>query len=171
MSQSLGNYIGVSDDAADMFGKTMSIPDGLMPEWFRLAANLDDEEVDRISADLASGSLHPNEAKRRLARGVVSLYWGEEAAVEAEAGFDQVFREGGVPDDIPVHRLPSEDPIQLPALIRDVFGMSGSEARRLIEQGAVRVDDRVIDTAEVPRGSLLGSVIKVGKRRFARLAD
>jgi tyrosyl-tRNA synthetase len=171
MSQSLGNYIGVADDAADMFGKTMSIPDGLMPEWFRLAADLDDDEVDAISADLASGSLHPNEAKRRLARGVVGLYWGEGAAVEAEAGFDQVFREGGVPDDIPVHRLPSADPIQLPALIRDVFGMSGSEARRLIDQGAVRVDDRVVDKSEVPRGSLLGSVIKVGKRRFARLAD
>ena len=169
MSQSLGNYIGVEDDPTDMFGKTMSIPDNAMGEWFRLAADFDEESTAEIEAGLASGELHPNEAKRQLARSVVDLYWGETAASEAEAAFDQVFKEGGVPDDIDEAKLPEDDPVSLPALIRAVFGISGGEARRMIEQGAVRVDGQVIVEQEVPRADLDGRIIKVGKRRFARL--
>lgn len=169
MSQSLGNYIGVADEPGEMFGKTMSIPDELMGQWFRLAANLDEDDVVGIEADLASGSLHPNEAKRHLARAVVSLYWGDEAAGAAESAFDTVFKDHGTPDDIAEFQLPADDPVHLPSLIRDVFRLSGSEARRLIDQGAVRVSDQVIDSQELPRGDLEGSVLKVGKRRFARL--
>ena len=107
MSQSIGNYIGVEDEPGEMFGKTMSIPDQVMPEWFRLAADFDPDEVDRIEAGLASGELHPGETKRQLARAVTALYWGADAAVEAEAGFDQVFRHGGTPEDIEDFLLPA----------------------------------------------------------------
>ena len=98
MSQSLGNYIGVEDEPSEMFGKTMSIPDEVMGQWFRLAADLDPEEVDEIESALRSGELHPNEAKRRLGREIVGLYWDEQAAIRAEEGFDQVFRRGEAAD-------------------------------------------------------------------------
>jgi tyrosyl-tRNA synthetase len=171
MSQSLGNYIGVDDPPDEMFGKTMSIPDDAMGQWFRLAADYDEEAVAAIEAGLAGGSIHPNEAKRELARAVVTLYWGEEAAAEAEASFDQVFREGGVPDDVEEFTLPAEDPVSLPALIRSVFDISGGEARRLLQQGAVRLDGTVIDAQESPRAELVGKILRVGRRRFARLCD
>jgi tyrosyl-tRNA synthetase len=169
MSQSLGNYIGVEDTASDMFGKTMSIPDEAMGEWFRLAADYDEAAVATIEAGLASGEMHPNDAKRELARAVVALYRGRNEAREAESGFDQVFRDGGVPDDVDEVRLPDDDPIAIPGLIRDAFGMSGSEARRMISQGAVRLDDRTVTEQELPRAELSGRVLRVGKRRFARL--
>ena len=171
MSQSLGNYIGVDDEPSEMFGKAMSLPDEAMGEWFRLAADYDEDATVKIEAGLASGEIHPNEAKRHLARSVVTLYWDEQAASEAEGLFDRVFREGGTPDDLDDFKLPADDPVSLPSLIRDVFDMSGSEARRLISQGAVRLDDQVISDQEVPRSGLSGKVLRVGKRRFARLVD
>jgi tyrosyl-tRNA synthetase len=171
MSQSLGNYIGVEDDPAEMFGKTMSIPDTAMPEWFALAADLDPPEVAAIVAGLGDESLHPGESKRRLARAVTALYWGEEAAVGAEAAFDRVFREGGIPEEIPWFSMPEDDPVGLPGLVRDAIGISGSEARRLIRQGAVRVDGEVQEAEEVPRAALAGRVLQVGKRRFVRLSE
>jgi tyrosyl-tRNA synthetase len=171
MSQSIGNYIGVEDGPADMFGKTMSIPDEAMGEWFRLAADFDEWAVVEIESRLVSGEIHPNEAKRHLARSVVTLYWGEPAASEAEAGFDQVFKEGGVPDEILEFTLPREDSISMPSLIRDVFEVSGTEARRLITQGAVRVDGEVVSDQEMGRAALTGKVLRVGRRRFARLVD
>jgi tyrosyl-tRNA synthetase len=171
MSQSLGNYIGVEDEPAEMFGKTMSVPDGAMGEWFRLAADYDEDSAAGIEAGLASGEIHPNDAKRRLARSVVDLYWGEQAAAQAEAAFDQVFKEGGVPDDLSEATIPADDPVSIPALIRDVFDMSGSEARRLITQGAVTVDGEVVSDQELDRELLVGRILRVGKRRFARLVD
>jgi tyrosyl-tRNA synthetase len=171
MGQSLGNYIGVEDDPTEMFGKTMSIPDHVMPQWFRLAADLDDEAVDAVVASIESGDLHPNAAKRRLARSIVSLYWGEPAAATAEAEFDSIFKEGGVPEEIDELALPTEAMIQLPALMREAFGMSGAEARRLIDHGAVHVDGMAIEGLEVARAELVGKVLRVGRRRFVRLVD
>jgi tyrosyl-tRNA synthetase len=170
MSQSLGNYIGVEDDPAEMFGKTMSIPDAAMGEWFRLAADFEAARVAEIEAGLASGGLHPGETKRFLARSVTALYWGDDRAIAAEEAFDRIFKERGIPEDIPTFPLTDGDPVQIPGLIRDAFGLSGAEARRLLDQGAVKVDGEVISTQEVARGDLLGRVIQVGKRRFARLA-
>jgi tyrosyl-tRNA synthetase len=171
MSQSLGNYIGVEDEASEMFGKTMSLPDVAMPEWFRLAADLDPDDVAEIEAGLNSGELHPGETKRRLARAVVALYWGEEATGEAEAAFDRVFKDGGVPDEIDEYQMPADDPVQMPALIRNVFGVSGAEVRRLITQGAVKIDGETVTDLEMARADLVSTILKVGKRRFARLVD
>jgi tyrosyl-tRNA synthetase len=171
MSQSLGNYIGVEDDPGDMFGKTMSIPDELMGQWFRLAADFDEGEVRRIEAELEAGHLHPNAAKRLLARSIVSLYWGESDAAEAESTFDHIFKEGGAPEGIDEFHLPEDQELHLASLIRDVFGISGAEARRMIDQGAVRIDGVVIGTPEVERKALVGKVLRVGKRRFSLLVD
>ncbi len=171
MSQSLGNYIGVEDSADEMFGKTMSIPDAAMGEWFRLAADVEPEEAARIDRELDAGELHPNEAKRHLARTIVALYRGDEAAREAESSFDRVFKRGEAPEDIPAHRMSPDDPVHLPSLIREIFDMSGSEARRMISQGAVKVDGVTVEAEELNRGHLVGKVLRVGKRRFARLID
>jgi len=171
MSQSLGNYVGVEDDPGEIFGKTMSIPDDAMGEWFRLAADYDEAAVVEIESRLESGEIHPNEAKRHLARSVVTLYWGGLAASEAEAVFDQVFKEGGIPDDIAETTLPQGDPLSIPSIIRSIFDMSGSEARRLITQGAVSIDGVVVSDQEMARSALAGKVLRVGKRRFARLGE
>ncbi|MEX1038472.1 MAG: tyrosine--tRNA ligase [Acidimicrobiia bacterium] len=171
MSQSLGNYIGVEDEPAEMFGKTMSLPDEAMDHWFRLAADLDPDEVDRIVDAIESGAMHPNQAKRLLARGVVALYHDEAVAESAEAGFDQVFKHGGLPDEIESFRVPDDDPVNLPALIRDALGGSGSEARRMLKQGAVKIDGEQIIDQEAPRDRLIGQVLQVGKRKFVKLVN
>lgn len=170
MSQSLGNYIGVADAPSEQFGKTMSIPDELLEQWFELATEVELDEVARITAGLADGSLHPNATKRRLAREIVTLYHGAEAAQGAETHFDTVHKHHEIPADVASHHLGAEDPVSLAALIRDAgLAASGGEARRLIAQGAVRLDGEVVSALEVPRTRLAGQVLQVGKRRFVRL--
>ena len=169
MSQSLDNYIGVDEEPSEMFGKTMSLPDRAMPAWFRLAADLDPEEVVQIEAGLASGELHPGETKRRLARMVTELYWGADATAAAEEAFNRVFKEDNVPDDVDDFALGENDPVNLAAVIRAAFSSSGSEARRLIAQGAVTLDGRAVADLEVPKADVVGRVLRVGKRRFVRL--
>jgi tyrosyl-tRNA synthetase len=170
MSQSLDNYVAVDDAPAEMFGKVMSIPDDLMPQWFRLATELPAEETEAIIGGMADGSVHPAEAKRRLGRDIVRLYWGDEAASEAEAAFDRVFRERMTPEDIAEQALDSNDPVHLPALLRDAgLVASTSEARRLLAQGAVKVDGVRVSAEDLPRSELVGAVVQVGKRRFVRL--
>ena len=170
MSQSLGNYISVRDPAEEMFGKTMSIPDDLMPQWFRLAAGATSSEVEAIEHGIDDGTLHPGEAKRDLARRIVDRYWGEGSGAEAEQAFDLVFREKGVPDEIPEFSLPADQEIWLPRLMVDAdLVASNSEGRRMISQGGVRVDGAQIGEDTVPRDELVGRVLQVGKRRFVKL--
>ncbi|HEX2403260.1 MAG TPA: tyrosine--tRNA ligase [Acidimicrobiia bacterium] len=170
MSQSLDNYVAVDDAPADMFGKVMSIPDDLMPKWYRLATELPEAEVSTIVAGLEDGSLHPGEAKRRLGREIVSLYLGKDASAEAEAAFDLVFRDREAPENVPEHSLPENDTIHLPGVLRQAgLVASTSEARRLIAQGAVRIDGSPVSSDDLPRSELVGALIQVGKRRFVRL--
>jgi tyrosyl-tRNA synthetase len=170
MSQSLGNYIGIREPAEEMFGKTMSIPDELMGQWFRLATEIPSDEIDAVFGALESGDLHPGEAKRRLAREIVDLYHGPGSGDEAEAAFDRVFRRHEVPEEIDEHELSADDPVSLPALIRDAgLASSGGEARRLLEQGAVKLDGERVDDLAIARDRLVGAVLQVGKRRFVRL--
>ncbi len=169
MSQSLGNYIGIEDEPGDMFGKTMSIPDEAMGQWLRLAADLDPGEAETLENALNAGELHPNQAKRRLAREIVDLYHGAGAGNRAEAEFDSIFKHGGMPDEVPDFALSGAGPINLPAVLRDAFGISGAEARRLIDQGAVTIDREPIATYETSKEQLVGKVLRAGKRRFVRL--
>lgn len=172
MSKTAGNTIGVDDEPADMFGKVMSIPDDLMVKYFRLITDTHPDEVDSIAAQLPAGQVHPGQTKRRLARAVVALYHDAEAADAAEARFDRQFRERAVPDDVPRFDLDADDPWFLPRLLTDAgLASSGSEARRLVGQGAVRLDGEPLQdpTAQLPAADLDGRVLQVGKRRFARL--
>lgn len=174
MSKSYGNHIGVEEPPEEQFGKTMRIPDELLADWFRLTTDLHPDEVEAIEHGLADGSLHPGETKRRLAREIVSLYHGPQAAAAAEARFDKIHRQGDVPDEIPEVRLPAGDPLSLAVLLADAgLAASRSDARRLISQGGVRLDGRSLDDprAEVPRAALIGRILQVGKRRFARLRE
>ncbi len=159
MSASLGNYIGLSDPPEEQFGKTMRISDELLPEYYRLVMESDQDPT----------ALEPMEAKLALARFIVRRSHGEEAVAAAEAYFTRVVREGRAPDDIPESGLPEGDPVHLPALVREVFGLSTSEARRLIAQGGVKLDDRVVGDLDVPRSALEGALLQVGKRQFVRL--
>ncbi len=172
MSQSLGNYISVKDSPDEMFGKTMSIPDELMGQWFTLAAYRPAAEVADIVEGLADGSRHPGETKRELARDIVGRYWGSAAATAAEDAFNALFRRHEIPDDIPEHALAHEDPVQLPALMNAIgLVSSNSEGRRMLAQGAVKLDGTKIAEEQLPRAAVAGRVLQVGKRRFARLGE
>jgi tyrosyl-tRNA synthetase len=162
MSKSLGNYVGVTDPPEEMFGKVMSIPDDVMGQYYLLLLG---EELDP--------SVHPGEAKRALARGLVERFHAAGEAEAAEARFDQVHKRGEVPEDTPTATLAAEDggTVHLPALLAREFEISSSEARRLIDQGGVRVDGEAVAAGrfDVPMDELDGRVLQVGKRRFRRL--
>jgi tyrosyl-tRNA synthetase len=164
MSKSLGNYIGVTEAAEEMFGKTMRVPDEAMPEYFRLV----------LGSEPPAGS--PNEAKRALARGVVARFHDDAAAEAAEAHFNRLFVERGVPDeveDFDLGPLLNENgaEVHLPALMAGAFEISSSEARRLIKQGGAKLDGEPIppQTLDLAPSELDGKVLQAGKRRFRRL--
>jgi tyrosyl-tRNA synthetase len=172
MSQSLGNYISVRADANDMFGKTMSIPDELIPQWFRLAAGATAPELEEINARIADGSSHPGEMKRGLARRVVDRFHGEGSGTEAEAAFNRLFKDKQIPDDVPTVVLPDDDPVWLPrALAEAGVVASNGEARRLITQGAVKIDGNRVTSESVSRADVAGQTVQVGKRRFVKFLD
>lgn len=176
MSKSLGNYIGVTEEPRQMFGKAMSIPDDAMPSWFRLASGLPEKEVEEIISGLDEGSIHPGEAKRRLAREIVKQYYGSRASDEAEIEFDRIFKTRGLPDTI------EKKDIELTDAERDknsiwcvklvtLAGLAPSnrEARSLINSGAVKLDGKKIasDQEEIPLKDDI--VLQAGKKKFARI--
>lgn len=172
MSKTAGNTIGVDEDANEMFGKTMRLRDELMEKYFRLATDVHPDEVDRIGQGLADGTLHPGQTKRRLARELVALYHSPEAAAGAEERFDVQFKQRAVPDDVPEFRLEGAGEWFLPTLlVKAGLCASGSEARRQVAAGAVRLDGAALTdpTATLTTDALSGRVLQVGKRRFARL--
>ncbi|MGZ4401768.1 MAG: tyrosine--tRNA ligase [Gaiellaceae bacterium] len=157
MSGSKGNYIALSEDPNEQFGKTMRLPDELLETYYRLV----------MEQEPPAGE--PMEAKLALARFIVERAHGAEAASQAEQHFTRVVREGEAPADVPEAKLPPGDPVHLPALLVEHFGVtSTSEARRLISQGAVKIDGRAASEIDVPRASLQGALVQAGKRRFMR---
>ena len=176
MSKSYGNYVGVSDEPGDMFGKLMSIPDELMVTYMSLVTDASARDVQALEKGLADGSYHPAQAKRDLAERVVRIYHGADAAQAARDGFDRVFKEKERPQDIPEKALPvgavREGKVWLPRLLTETgLVASNGEARRLIEQGGVRINDQVVTDpgAEVDPAALQGVVVQVGKRKFLRI--
>ena len=157
MSSSVGNNIPLTAAPEEQFGRTMRIPDELLADWYRLVAE----------RDLPAGE--PMAAKLELARLIVIRSHGADAAAAAEAHFTRVVREGGAPDEIAETTLPPGDPLHLPAVLAAAFGLSTSEARRLIGQGGVKINGVVGDALDVPRTQLDGAVVQAGKRRFVRL--
>jgi tyrosyl-tRNA synthetase len=158
MSSSVGNNIPLTAPPEEQFGRTMRVSDDLLEEWYRLV----------VEAPVPDGD--PLEAKLALARWIVTRSHGEDAARAAEEHFTRVVREGRAPDDVPEHALPPGDPVHVPAVLADVFGLSTSDARRLIAQGGVKVDGRQIGEVDLPRSELVGALVQAGKRRFVRLS-
>ena len=172
MGKSLGNWVGIAEPAAEQFGKLMSIPDSAIGTYAQLATDLLPAEAEELARAAAEGGPAASRAKRRLAREVVTLYHGSAAAAAAETRFDTVFRQGAVPDDVPERPLPPGDPVHLPALLVELgFSASTSAARRLVDDGAVRVDGERVQPRDYdpPRDRLAGRVLAAGKRRLVRL--
>ena len=176
MSKSLGNYIGINEPAKDIYGKAMSIPDKLMARYFELVTDLPNKEVKAIRRGLSSAKLHPRDVKMRLAHVLVRMYHGQAAADKAQDEFVAIFRRGEMPDDILPMGVAKGDltpgGTMWVARLLVVLGLasSTSEGRRLVVQGGVRIDEnRVTDAAaDVPVTD--GMVVRVGKRRVARVA-
>jgi tyrosyl-tRNA synthetase len=158
MSSSVGNNIPLTAAPEEMFGRTMRIPDSMLADWYRLVVEVPVPEEDPMAAKLA------------LARFIVARSHGEEAAREAEEYFTRVVRRHETPEEVPEVTLPDGDPVHLPAVLGEAFGISTSEGRRLIAQGGVRVDGEVVHELDLPRERLAGAVLQAGRRRFARLA-
>jgi tyrosyl-tRNA synthetase len=175
MSKSFGNHVGLTDPPEEQFGKTMSIPDRLLSEWFRLCTGLPPEDLEAIDRGLADGSLHPGKQKRRLAREIVTRYHGGETARAAEERFDLVHRAHEIPNDIPEFPIPPHlKSVTIARLVADAgLAESRSDARRLISQQGVRIDgEPFLDIhGDLPREELVGKVLQVGRRRFVRLRD
>jgi tyrosyl-tRNA synthetase len=158
MSSSRGNYIGLAEEPEEQFGKAMRIPDDQLEEWYRLVWERDYDGSDPMAAKLA------------LARFIVERSHGEEAARRAEKHFTRVVREGRAPEDVSQVALPAEDPVHLPAVLSREFGMTTSEARRLIGQGGVRLNGEPVGDLDVAAERLRGALLQAGKRRFVRFA-
>jgi tyrosyl-tRNA synthetase len=159
MSKSVGNQIGITDPPGEMYGKTLSLPDSALAEWYSLLLG------SPVPADVG-----PRDAKRALARALVARFHGEAAAQEAEAGFDRVFVSRELPAEIEEAVVSAANgSVHLPELIASVFGGSRSEARRHLASGAVRLDGEPVTEIDLPAASLDGRVLQVGKRRFRRL--
>ncbi len=176
MSKSYGNYVGLTDDASDMFGKIMSIPDELLIKYYRLASTVPVDEIEQIERGLAEGSLHPNKAKRALAANIVAAYHDEAAAKQAEEDFDRVFKSHEIPEDVSEHKvqlkLNEEGLVYLPALLNELgLVQSASEGRRMIDGGAVRVDGQALSAKEynLDPSKVEEAVLQVGKRKYAKL--
>lgn len=172
MGKSLGNYIAIGEPAAEQFGKLMSVPDSVVETYARLATALHPREVDALAAQVADGGTAANQAKRRMAREVVTLYHGADEAATAEERFDAIHKRREVPLDAPEYVLPDGDPLHLPALLVAAgLAASSSAARREIDAGAVRIDGVPVAAKryDVPRAELIGRVLASGKRRVAQL--
>jgi tyrosyl-tRNA synthetase len=157
MSSSIGNNIPLTAPPEEQFGRTMRIPDEMLEQWWALVAEQSPPEGE------------PMEAKLELARFIVRRSHGDEAALEAEAHFTRVVREGAAPEDVVESCLPDGDPVHLPAVIAAAFALSTSDARRMIAQGGVKVDGVPVTELDLPRERLQGALLQAGKRRFARL--
>jgi tyrosyl-tRNA synthetase len=157
MSKSRGNYIGINDAPEEMFGKTMSIPDGALPQWWAL---------------VAGGGEHPDdpmEWKLALARRVTARWHGDAGAKVGEEHFTRVVRRGEAPADVEEARLEGPDPLHLPAFLAATVGESTSHWRRTIDQGGVKLDGAAVSAYDVAWSELDGAVLQAGKRRFLRL--
>ena len=170
MSKSYGNDIGLHDKPEDMYGKTLSISDDMIVKWFTLAADADETVVKSAESRLADSSVNPMEVKRELARAVVELYYGAETANDAENHFNTVVVGKGIPDDIPEYTLSSEDQITNVIFNAGLLKSKG-EARRMIKQGAVKLDGESITDIQATITPSGEQILKVGKRRFLKVIE
>jgi tyrosyl-tRNA synthetase len=174
MSKSLGNYVGIAEPPEEMFGKLMSVPDHLIGKYLRLATDLDPTDIEALEKEASAGGPAVATVKRRLAREIVTLYHGAEAAEAARRRFDQIHVSHELPDEIETVPVPAhtirDGLVHMPALLV-AHGLAGStsKARDQIEQGGVRLDDEPVTELDLPLERVTGRVLRVGRRRFRRL--
>ncbi len=168
MSKSLGNHIPLRATPEDMYGKVMSIPDAAMGSFFRLVTRMKPDEIAAVEHGLADGSLHPRDVKMRLAREIVAIYHGEESAAPAEQEFKRIFQEQGAPEAMDSFRV-SPGQTVVDVLVAAGLAATRSEARRLVEQKAVRLEDQVLEDASQILTPSSEAVLRAGKRKFVRL--
>ncbi len=171
MGKSLNNFVAITEPATEQFGKLMRIPDPVVQSYASLCTALHPDEVRRIGAEVEAGGARANQAKRRVAREIVTLYHDAEAAAAAEERFNAIFRDHQLPTDAPDFSTPLTDPVHLPAVLTAAgLAKSSSEARRLIDAGAVKVDGVPVSGGyELPAAELAGRLLAVGKRKVVRI--
>jgi tyrosyl-tRNA synthetase len=176
MSKSLGNYVGITEPPATMFGKLMSITDDMMPGYFELATDVPMDEVGALLEDMRAGRAHPKDVKRRLAREIVTIYHNAEAAEAADAEFERVHARREAPTEVPERVLPADavrdGKVWVCRLVAGLGLAKGTgDARRLVQQGGVQMNGaKVTDpTAEYLPEDVDGAVVQVGSRNFARV--
>jgi tyrosyl-tRNA synthetase len=170
MSKSLGNHIALLASPEDMFGKVMSLPDRAMPAYFRMVTRWTPSDIAEREVALRTGDLHPRDAKLQLAHEIVSIYHGEDSAVGAEATFRKVFQDQGTPDDMPEYVLrPGQTLVDV--MVDSGLVSSKSQARRLVQQNGVKLDDAGVEDGDQPIALEAPTVLRVGKRRFLRLVQ
>jgi tyrosyl-tRNA synthetase len=170
MSKSLGNYIGITEPAKEIFGKVMSVSDDLMFRFYELASSVSLAELEKIKTDIKSGALHPMEAKKRLATELADRFCGAGEGLKARLEFESVFSKKNMPDEIPVVEIAWEGEKMKLVKLMSTSGVatSNSDARRLVQQGAVEVNEVPVkdsDASYDPKELLL----RVGKKRFVRV--
>ena len=170
MSKSLGNYIGVAEPPSEIYGKVMSIPDSLILDYFELVTDVPDEELEEFRQGLSRKTVNPMVLKKRLAREIITQLYSKKAAAEAEDHFVKVFQKRELPEEIKEYHVTLHAGISLrDILVETHLAKSRSEANRLIAQGAVSIDGEKVTSSIAPIKS--GSIIKVGKRRFAKVIN
>ena len=168
MSKSYDNYIGLTDSPSDMYGRTLSIPDVLIGKYFEYATTISPQELTIIKNDLSDGKSNPRDLKRQLAREIVKIYHDEDAAQKAESDFDALFIKKDIPDDIPEYALSNAETL-ISIMVGNNLVSSNGDAKRMIKQGAVKLDNEKVSdmSLEISPGS--EAVLKVGKRKFLRI--
>ena len=168
MSKSYDNYIGLTDSPSDMYGRTLSIPDTLIGKYFEYATTISVESLDDIKKDLSAGKSNPRDLKRQLAREIVQIYHDKDAAQKAESDFDALFIKKDIPDDIPEYVLSSTETL-VSIMVGNELVSSNGDAKRMIKQGAVKLDDEKISDMFFEVSPDSEKVLKVGKRKFLRI--
>lgn len=169
MSKSYDNYIGISDEPGQMYGKTLSIPDELIYTYYELAADVSNEELINIKNSLADKNINPRDTKRALARKLVAMYYSDENAKAAEMEFDNIFKNKGLPDEISEYKPETIEMGLLDLIVRVNFAESNGEARRLVQQGGVSIDGEKFDDFKAIIKFDKEKILKVGKRKFIKL--
>ena len=169
MSKSLNNYVGINESAKEIYGKVMSIPDELMWKYFSYVTRFSKQEVNKLKTSVEEGNLHPREAKDKLAKSIVTRFVGEKEADQASDEFIRVFTNKELPQDLPELEIDKEEIGLLNLMVKAKLANSNSEARRLIKQGAVRIDNQIINDEKLILLPKDGMVVRSGKRGFIRI--
>ena len=169
MSKSLNNYVALDDHTSDMYGKLMSIPDQLMWKYYRYIVCRPEAEVEKMKQEVSEGILHPRIVKDQLAKAIVGRFKGDDEADEASAEFIRIFKEKALPNEMPEVITRAGDIGLLSLMVHAGLAKSNGDARRLIKQGAVRINDQRIDDERMILSPENGMILKSGKRGFAKI--